>query len=154
MTPNYPIFLNQFINDLQIQICKSLKRKGNCIKRGKLLVSEEVEEYLIANFEITKRMQLTNILNYLEIDQNILKDNEDTDPSTKTDFQIKFGNKTVCKFKTRQSNSVTLTKERIPSRIFYWEFKRVVQMGEKIDETGADLDARYEARISEWKERY
>ena len=69
--------------------------------------------------------------------------------STITDFQIKFGNKTVCKFNTRQSNSVTKTR----ARHFYWEFKRVVQIGEKNDETGAELDARDEARIVEWKER-
>ena len=149
-----PIYLKQFINDLQHQLCKSLKRKGSCIKRGKLLVSLESEKYLETKFEITKRFKISNILNLLLIDQNIVKDHDDLDPATITDFKIKFGNKTITKYHTRPTDSVTLKRELTGSRIFHWEFKRVVLMGQTSQESDADLDARYEARTAVRKQQY
>ena len=60
--------MNEFIDNLQIQLIKSLRRRGSCIKRGKLIISTKVENYLIKKFNITKRMQLSNILNILGFD--------------------------------------------------------------------------------------
>ena len=62
---NIPIYMNELINNLQIQLEKSLRRRGSCIKRGNLTISTKVEKYLIKKFKITKRMQLSNILNIL-----------------------------------------------------------------------------------------
>ena len=78
---NIPIYMNEFINNLQIQLVKSLRRRGSCIKRGKLTISTKVEKYLIKKFKITKRMQLSNILSILGLYQNIVKSNIDINPS-------------------------------------------------------------------------
>jgi hypothetical protein len=144
-----PIYMNEFIDNLQIQLIKSLRRRGSCIKRGKLIISTKVENYLIKKFNITKRMQLSNILNILRLDQNIVKNSFDINPSKISCFKIKFGNKSVVGYRTRQLNSNTLEKVFNSSRIFHWEFIRTVDMTGMNDENS--LNERYERRISVWR---
>jgi ABC-type uncharacterized transport system auxiliary subunit len=143
-----PFYLEQFCNDLQIQIVKALKRAdGSCIKRGK---------YLLKQFLITKRFQQSNILDKLRMDQNIVKD-QDVDLSEIKDFKIKFGNNSVIKYKTRpnlKNSNKTFNKTLIASRIFHWEFRRNIDMAEIHDKIALDaFDARFEARTLEWKNR-
>jgi ABC-type uncharacterized transport system auxiliary subunit len=152
-----PFYLEQFCNDLQIQIVKALKRAdGSCIKRGKLTVTKKVEKYLLKQFLITKRFQQSNILDKLRMDQNIVKD-KDVDLSEIKDFKIKFGNNSVIKYKTRQNlknSNKTFNKTLIASRIFHWEFRRNIDMAEIHDKIALDaFDARFEARTLEWKNR-
>ena len=94
-------------------------------------------------------MQLSNILNILGLDQNIVKNDIDINPSKISCFKIKFGNKSVVGYKTRQLNSTTLEKTFNSSRFFHWEFIRTVYMTEMNDENS--LDERYERRISGWR---
>ena len=105
----YPVFLEQFRIDLQIQLAKALKRAdGSCIKKRKLSISTKVETYLQKKFLITKRLQQSRILDVLKLDQNIVKDNRDLDFSEITNFKIKFGNDSVLQYKTRESSFKTL----------------------------------------------
>jgi hypothetical protein len=151
MSKESPLYMKQFLNDLQIQISKSLKRNGSCIKKGSLRISSKVEIFLEKKFKVTKRIQPTNLLIFFGLDQNIVKDHNDIEPSTITDFKIKFGNKQVLNYNTRKNNFVTVNKNLNSSRIFHWEFIRVVQMTEMNGEDNLALDKRYEARTLEWR---
>jgi hypothetical protein len=150
----YPVFLEQFRIDLQIQLAKALKRAdGSCIKKGKLSISTKVETYLQKKIPITKRLQQSRILDVLKLDQNIVKDNRDLDLSEITNFKIKFGNDSVLQYKTRKS-SLTLDKTFKASRIFHWEFNRNINMAENHDRAGLEiLNTRFEARTAEWRAR-
>ena len=151
----YPVFLEQFRIDLQIQLAKALKRAdGSCIKKGKLSISTKVEMFLQKKFQITKRLQLSRILDVLKLDQNIVKDNIDLDLSEITDFKIKFGNDSVVQYKTRKSSFKTLDKTFKASRIFHWEFNRNINMAENHDKAALEiLNTRFEARTAEWRAR-
>ena len=62
--------MDEFKNEMQFMIIQSLKRKGSIFKKGKFTISKQVENYIITTFKITKRMQLSNILHTLKINQS------------------------------------------------------------------------------------
>jgi hypothetical protein len=152
----YPLYIEQFRNDLQIMLVKALKTAiGSCIKRGKLTISPKVEKYLQNRFHITKRLQKSNILDILDLDQKIVKNEVDVDFSVIIDFKVKFGNDSVLNYVTRKSNSNSFRKTLKISRIVHWEFFRNIDMAENHDGTAIDaLDARFNARTSEWRARF
>ena len=69
-----PKYMNEFVNELQYTIIKSLKRKGSIFKKCKFTISKQVESYIIKKFKVTKRMQLSNILYELNLNQSIVND--------------------------------------------------------------------------------
>ncbi len=126
----YPKFMNEFVNHLQFMLIKSLKRKGRCIKRGKFTVSSQIEQYLIRKFKVTKRFELSNILDELSLDQSICKNPSDPDQSSETEFKIRLGRKSVVKYFTTNG----CLKNRCSNSIIYWEFIRIMRIAEEHDE--------------------
>ena len=128
--PKIPNYLNEFIIDLQIQLARSLYRSGgSCIKKGKLAISKRVEKYLLKHFPITKKMQFSGILDQLVFDQNTLKDHSNSCPSIFTDFKIKFGNDSKCKYTIIDKSYLgRLEKNLNAKRILHWKYIRIISM--------------------------
>ena len=134
-TKLYPKYLGEFVNELQINLARSLKKKGSCIKKGRLTITKQAEKFMIRKFRITKRMKLSDILNKLGLDQNIITGHSDNEPSTISNFKIRLGNNTMCNYTTLKM--LPLDKSYILNPIFHWEYLREVQMKEKQEETNA-----------------
>jgi len=88
MIPKYMI---EFANELQFMVVRSLKRKGSSVKKGKFSVSLKVENYIMKNYKITKRLQLSSILNDLKINQSLIKDIYDQNQSVVSNFKTRVG---------------------------------------------------------------
>ena len=131
----YPKYLGEFVSDLQIDLARSLTKSGSCTKKGKFKITQQVEKYLTRKFKITKRMKVTDILDKLELDKNIINGLLDTEPAAITKFKIRKGNKSICNYTTLKL--VPLKKSYTLNPIFHWEFIRVVQMKEDQEETNA-----------------
>ena len=140
----YPKYLNDFVNELQVKIASSLKRSGCSTKKGHFTISQQVENFLIRKFKITKRMKLSNILNNLGLDQNVIKDHLDTEPSKINKFKMRLGNKVICKYTTLGERPLNKIYTLNPS--FHWEFIRDVQMN---DEKKEETDTRHERLLKE-----
>jgi len=125
-TKKYPKYLQEFVNEFQIKLSSSLKSSGCCSKKGHFTISKQCEKYLIRKFKITKRLKQSDILNELGIDQNVVKNRLDTEPSTITKFKMRLGNKSVCKYTTLKLEP--FDKCLIVNPSFYWEYIREVQM--------------------------
>ena len=143
---SYPVFLNEFVNKLQIQLARSLKRSGACTLKGKFTISNQVKKYLIKNFKITKRMHSSNILSKLRLDESILKNIQDSEPSTITNFNIRLENKYTCSYITLGPKNKSL----VDNPKFHWEFIREVQMKET-DES--EINAIYENAVNEQRNK-
>jgi len=139
----YPNYLKEFVNELQIKISSSLKSSGCCTKKGNFTITQQVEKYLIRKFKISKRMKQSDILTKLGLDQNVLKDRSDTEPSTLAKFKIRLGNKLICNYTTLAFEPID--KSLILNPIFHWEFIREVQM----KENEANTHARHQQLVSD-----
>ena len=95
-----PKYMNEFVNELQYMIIKSLKRKGSIFKKGKFTISKQVESYIIKKFKVTKRMQLSNILYELNLNQSIVNDLFDSNQSIVNNFKIRLGRSRQTKYTT------------------------------------------------------
>ena len=127
MIPKYMI---EFANELQFMVVRSLKRKGSSIKKGKFSVSLKVENYIMKNYKITKRLQLSSILNDLKINQSLIKDINDQNQSVVSNFKTRLG-------KHRKINYTVPCGSKFvqnASSLIHWEFIRVVRMAEEKDE--------------------
>ena len=137
----YPKYLNEFLNELQIKLIRSLKRSSS-IKKGSMMISNRVENYLIKYFQITNRMQPSNILQILGLDQKIIKYHSDTEPASVTNFTIRLGNKSVCSYIALGP----INRELISNSCFHWRFIREVEMNE-ISEI--EINSRYQKAVQE-----
>ena len=143
----HPKYMNEFANQLQFVLIKSLKRKGNCIKRGKFTISSRIEQYLIRKFQVTRRYEISNILDELRLDQIINKDSTDPDRSSVSDFKIRLGRKSVIKYNTTNGSQ----KITCLNSTFYWEFIRIIRMAESNNKiTVFNWKRMHEAHIFLW----
>jgi len=124
----YPNYLSNFVKQLQINLAFELKRTGKSTRKGHFGITNQIEKYLIRKYKISKRMKNTDILVKFGLDQNVIRDHHDTEPSKITNFKIKLGNKAVCKYTTLVSRPLDRCFDINP--VFHWEFKREVQMNE------------------------
>jgi len=86
-----PKYVDEFSNELQFNVIRSLNRKGSVNKKGKLTISKQVERYIGKKYQITKKMQKSNILDKLKLNQRIVKDYSDQNESLVSDFKIRIG---------------------------------------------------------------
>jgi len=114
-----------FSEQLQIQLIKSLKRKGNSIKRGKIKIPPKIEAYLVKKFDLTQNLEFSNFLNDLDLDQSI--PNGFKDKSVISNFKIRLGRKSILKYSDRQGLNKTLIEERF----LHWEFSRIMNIKEE-----------------------
>ena len=92
-------------------------------------------------------MQFSGILDKLGFDQNTLKDHSNSYPSIITDFKIKFGNDSKCKYTTIDKSYLgRLEKNLNAKRILHWKYIRIICMNGN-DEP--DTNARHERLMNE-----
>ena len=65
-------------------------------------------------------MKVTDILDKLELDKNVIKGLLETEPAAITKFKIRKGNKSICNYTTLKL--VPLKKSYTLNPIFHWEF--------------------------------
>ena len=141
-----PKYMNEFVNELQYTIIKSLKRKGSIFKKGKFTISKQVESYIIKKFKVTKRMQLSNILYELNLNQSIVNDLFDSNQSNVSNFKIRLGRSRQTKY-TTPSGSFLIQSA---NSFIHWEFSRVIQMGEEGNKISiSNWNSKHESRILE-----
>ena len=140
----YPKYFIQFLNELQIKLVRSLKRRSS-IKKGSLTISTQVEKYLIKNYGISNRMQSSNFLDRFKLDKNIIKDHLDTEPGSIFNFTMRIGRKSVYSYITLATSGPE-ERKLIPNKTLHWRFLREVQMNENGESV---LNARYEIALQE-----
>ena len=69
----HPKYLREFLNKLEFALLRSLKRKGNSIKRGNFPLSHQAERFLTKKFNLSKKMDKTNILDFFGLEKSIIK---------------------------------------------------------------------------------
>ena len=123
----FPKYMEEFKNEMQFMIIQSLKRKGSIFKKGKFTISKQVENYIITTFKVTKRMQLSNILHTLTINQSTVNNLLDLNQNVVSNFKIRLGRSRRIKYTTPHGSSFTQTA----NSFIYWEFTRVIRMEEE-----------------------
>jgi hypothetical protein len=124
----YPKYLSDFVKQLQINLAFELKKTGKSTRKGHISITNQIEKYLIRKYKISKRMKNSDILVKFGLDQNVIRNHHDNEPSKITNFKFKLGNKAVCKYTTLVSRP--LDKCFTVNPVFHWEFLREVQMNE------------------------
>ena len=142
-----PKYMTDFIIQLQALLVKSLKRKGSSIKRGKITITPTVEKYLVKKFDLSRRLENSNLLNTLGFDQSICK-GLDKDQSTISDFRIRLGRKS----KVEYTIPCGIKKVLEESPIVHWEFSRMIEMNHDLDSVSV-WNEKHKARITKWLER-
>jgi hypothetical protein len=87
-----------------------------------------LSDFLNTKYKISKRMKNSDILVKFGLDQNVIRDHLDTEPSKITNFKFKLGNRVVCKYTALISRPLDKCLNVNP--VFHWEFLREVQMNE------------------------
>ena len=145
MLPKYMIY---FKEELEAELIKSLKRKGNSIKKGKFKITPQVEKFLIRKFEVTKKAKHCNILNQLELDQSIRSRHLDHDISSITDFKLRIGRKA----RVFYINETGIEKNLLEKSFLYWEFLRNIEMAQSKDlKASNDWTSRHKDQILTWE---
>lgn len=139
-----PKYVDEFSNELQFNVIRSLNRKGSVNKKGKLTISKQVERYIGKKYQITKKMQKSNILDKLKLNQRIVKDYSDQNESLVSDFKIRIGRHRQIKYTT----PCGLTHSQTANSFIYWEFSRLIQMAEeKNEEISSNWQKLHDIRI-------
>ena len=141
MTPKY---MNEFANELQFMVVRSLKRKGSAIKKGKFTISKHTEKYLTKKYKVSKQMQISSILAEMKLNQRIVKTISDPNECFVRNFKIRLGRHRQIKYYTPGGP----THFQTANSFIHWEFRRVIRMAEENNKLSvSNWNAIHEARF-------
>jgi hypothetical protein len=115
---------------------KNINRKEKNLLKNRLILK---------NYKITKRLQLSSILNDLKLNQSLIKDINDQNQSIVSNFKIRLGRHRKIMYTVPRG----LTFIQKANCFILWEFIRIVRMAEEKDVAFvSSLNRLHKARFS------